>query len=148
MKAHFFQAFVVCMVLPVLAAGCRTNPVTGKREFLMISPEEEMALGTQAAPGFAKEFGGRVTDRAVQDYVQQIGQRLAVVSDRELPYEYALLRSDVPNAFALPGGKIFITAGLMSMRSSPAIRPLAATNVCSTPCATRRSSTSSIYTPR
>jgi len=93
-------------------AGCARNPVTGRRELVLISEEQEIALGEQAAPEFEKEFGGRVPE-VLQDYVQSVGRRLAEVSDRPMPYEYTLLASDVPNAFALPGGKIFITAGLL-----------------------------------
>ena len=70
-------------------------------------------MGDEAAPEFAKEFEGPVASEKLQAYVKAVGAKVAAVSDREMPYEYALLASDVPNAFALPGGKIFVTAGLM-----------------------------------
>jgi len=94
-------------------AGCARNPVTGKRELVLISREQEIAMGQEAAPEFEKEFGGRVHNEQLQAYVNSVGRRLAEASDRPMPYQYTLLASDVPNAFALPGGKIFITAGLM-----------------------------------
>jgi len=94
-------------------AGCALNPVTGARELVLISTEQEIALGADAAPEFEKEFGGKVASAALQDYIRTVGAKVAAVSDRPMPYEYTLLASDVPNAFALPGGKIFITAGLV-----------------------------------
>ncbi|MBE3068844.1 MAG: M48 family metalloprotease [Planctomycetes bacterium] len=100
------------IALPALA-GCSTNPVTGRRELVLISGEQEVAMGLEAAPKFEEEFGGRVPNAQLQQYVQAVGQRVAAVSDRPMPYSYTLVASDVPNAFALPGGSIFITAGLM-----------------------------------
>jgi len=94
-------------------AGCAVNPVTGQRELVLISQDQEIAMGNEAAPEFEKEFGGRVPNETVQAYVSRVGQRLAGVSDRPMPYTYTLVSSKVPNAFALPGGNIFITAGLM-----------------------------------
>ena len=100
------------LALPALV-GCSTNPVTGRRELILISREQEIALGTEAAPEFEQEFGGRVPNDQLQGYVRSVGARLAAASDRPMPYSYTILKSDVPNAFALPGGQIFITAGLM-----------------------------------
>ena len=99
-------------------AGCATNPVTGKRELVLISEAQEIAMGEEAAPEFEKEFGGKVPDADLQQYVQSVGMRMAEVSDRPMPYTYTLVGSDVPNAFALPGGSIFITAGLMSQMTN------------------------------
>jgi len=94
-------------------AGCAMNPVTGKRELVLISEAQEIAMGNEAAPEFEKEFGGKVASADLQQYVQSVGMRLADVSDRPMPYTYTLVASDTPNAFALPGGNVFITAGLM-----------------------------------
>lgn len=98
----------------VFVGGCSTNPVTGRRELSLISTSQEISMGAEAAPEFEKEFDGRVPNQELQSYVQAVGGRVAAVSDREMPYEFTLVQSKVPNAFALPGGKIFITAGLMS----------------------------------
>ncbi len=94
-------------------AGCATNPVTGERELVLISREQEIAMGNEAGPEFEKEFGGKVQNAALQKYVQMVGRQVAEISDRPMPYTYTLVASDTPNAFALPGGPIFITAGLM-----------------------------------
>lgn len=98
--------------LPALV-GCSTNPVTGRRELVLISSEQEISMGQEAAPKFEEEFGGRVPNAQLQQYVQAVGQRVAAASDRPMPYSYTLVASDVPNAFALPGGSVYITAGLM-----------------------------------
>jgi len=110
------RAWFGLLVLAAAAAvGCSTNPVTGKREVILIPLSQEVALGQEAAPKFEEEFGGRVPDDALQAYVRSVGNRVAAVSDRPMPYEFTLLRSDVPNAFALPGGKVYVTAGLLSL---------------------------------
>jgi predicted Zn-dependent protease len=104
----------LAMVSMIFAAtACSTNPVSGERELSLISREQEIAMGREAAPQFEEEFDGLVEDSTLQSYVGRIGQQVAMVSDRaDIPYEFGLLRSDVPNAFALPGGKIYVTAGL------------------------------------
>ncbi|MCE5279735.1 MAG: M48 family metallopeptidase [Planctomycetaceae bacterium] len=103
---------VVAMVLSA-AAGCSVNPVTGKPELSLISEQQEVAMGIESAPQFEKEFGGKVPDAALQNYVQTLGKKVAAVSDRpELPWEFQLVATKTPNAFALPGGKVFVTAGL------------------------------------
>ncbi len=106
-------ALAAALMAPMLA-GCSENPATGRNELVLISKQEEIRIGNEAAPEFEKEFGGRVKSDRLQDYVSRIGRTVAAKSEREMPYEFALLRSETPNAFALPGGSIYITAGLMS----------------------------------
>ena len=84
----------------------------------LISQEKEISLGQEAAPGLETEFGGRVANSQLQNYVQTIGHKLSSQAQRDLPFEYAVVASDVPNAFALPGGKIYVTAGLMRAMSN------------------------------
>jgi predicted Zn-dependent protease len=108
-------AMFAMLLFPFVAGGCSMNPATGKKHLIFISQEQEISIGTEAAPEFEKEFGGKVPDKRLQAYVQMVGAKVAAVSEREeIPYEFTLVRSKIPNAFALPGGKIFITAGLMS----------------------------------
>ena len=107
------------LALSLIAGGCSTNPVTGKSEMILISENQELAMGREAAPAFEKEFGGKVPNAALQAYVSEVGMKVAAVSDRKnMEYEYTLVSHKTPNAFALPGGKIFITAGLMSRMTS------------------------------
>ena len=119
MKALLSRWLVLSVAVWVMAAGCVVNPATGKRQIRVISTAEEIAIGRQAAPKFEAEFGGRVPVPALQRYIRRVGGKVGRVSERrEVPREYALLASEVPNAFALPGGKVYITAGLMLQLSN------------------------------
>ncbi len=101
--------------------GCSTNPVTGKKELSIVGEDWELETGaTQYSPGRQSQGGDYVADPAVQAYVNKIGQRLAAVSDRKLPYEFRVINSGVPNAWALPGGKIAINRGLLTEMKSEA----------------------------
>jgi len=112
-------AAVAVVLAAALAAGCATDPVTGERELRLISVDQEVAMGQEAAPEFEKEFGGKLANETLQSYVREVGGRVASKSDRQnVTYEFALLASDVPNAFALPGGKTYVTAGLMEIMTN------------------------------
>lgn len=117
LSSRIRRMLVISVVLASgLAAGCSVNPVTGRRQLNLIPESQEIAMGKEAAPGFVKEFDGEVPDPTLQSYVNGIGQELARVSHRPgLPYEFKLVSSKVPNAFALPGGQIFVTAGLVKL---------------------------------
>ena len=114
MKSRRYLSMSSLLIGALLATGCMRNPVTHELQPSLISVEQEIAMGEQAAPEFERQFGGKVADPTLQGYLRGVGAKLAAVSDRQdVPYEYALLASDTPNAFALPGGKIYVTAGLM-----------------------------------
>jgi predicted Zn-dependent protease len=102
-------------VLAVLAlSACATNPVTGGREFTLMSEAQEIQMGLQADPEVRAEMGV-YPDQGLQQYVQDVGMRLAEVSQRpELPWHFAVVDVPAVNAFALPGGYIYITRGLMA----------------------------------
>ncbi len=99
----------------VLISACVTNPVTGKKEFTTMSPEDEVAQGTQNyMPAQQMQGGQYQVDLGLTAYVQSIGKKLVAVSDRkELPYEFVVLNNDIPNAWAMPGGKLAINRGLL-----------------------------------
>jgi predicted Zn-dependent protease len=79
-----------------------------------ISEEKEIAMGEKAAPELEREFGGLYPDAAVQNYVAEVGNELASNTDRpHLPWQFRVLNSDEVNAFALPGGFVFVTKGLL-----------------------------------
>lgn len=105
------------LLLSMLAApGCSRNPVTGDRSLMFLSPKEEVALGQEAKPEFVKEFGGPYGDPVIQQYVQNIGQRVAAAAleaSHDYPYSFTVLDSEIVNAFALPGGPICVTRGLL-----------------------------------
>ncbi len=98
-----------------LATGCAINEATGQRQLLVMDSQSAIAMGAEAAPQLTAEYGGAVSDRVATAYVTEVGARLAAVTEGDnpgLPWEFTLLDSDVINAFALPGGKVFISKGL------------------------------------
>ncbi len=106
--------FAAVAVLAMLA-GCATNPVTGKKDLMLVGEDSELAMGQQQyAPMRQSEGGDYVLDPGLTTYVQRVGNRLAAVSDRKLPYEFTVLNNSVPNAWALPGGKIAVNRGLLT----------------------------------
>ncbi len=95
--------------------ACGVNPVTGKKEVQFISQEGEIQIGQQNyAPSRQSQGGDFVLLPELTAYVSEVGQKLAAVSDRRLPYEFAVLNSSVPNAWTLPGGKIALNRGLLT----------------------------------
>jgi predicted Zn-dependent protease len=101
--------------------GCATNPATGKSELSLVSESWELKTGAQQyLPARQSQGGDYVADPEVQAYVQQVGSKLAAVSDRSLPYEFAVINNSTPNAWALPGGKIAINRGLLTALDSEA----------------------------
>ena len=113
---------LIGLVIAVIGAAyyfCNTqeNPVTGEKQHVALSPSQEVALGLQAAPEMAQEFGGLYPDEEVQGYVKKIGRDVVARSKAkgaEYPYDFHLLRDPrTVNAFALPGGQIFVTAALL-----------------------------------
>ncbi|WP_455201902.1 M48 family metalloprotease [Kaarinaea lacus] len=98
-----------------MLTGCGTNPVTGETEFQLVSESQEISIGQENyLPSQQSQGGAYVIDRELSRYVNGVGQKLAKVSDRpNLPYEFVVLNNSVPNAWALPGGKIAINSGLL-----------------------------------
>jgi predicted Zn-dependent protease len=103
-------------VVAMSAGGCSKNVATGKTILTLgMSRDREIALGSEAAPEFTKEYGGKVDNPRLQKYVTDIGAKMAAQSEGTnptLPWEFTLLNTDAVNAFALPGGKVFFTRGL------------------------------------
>ncbi|MBL8223895.1 MAG: M48 family metalloprotease [Chromatiales bacterium] len=103
------------LVLGAVLGACGTNPVTGKREIQFVSETAELEIGAkQYAPTRQSQGGDLKVLPELSAYVNEVGQKLAAVSDRPLPYEFTVLNSSVPNAWALPGGKIAINRGLLT----------------------------------
>lgn len=96
--------------------SCAVNPVTGQQQFSLISPDQEVVMGAQQYQPAQQSQGGQYyIDPALQTYIDEVGHKLARVSDRpQLPYEFVVLNNSVPNAWALPGGKIAVNRGLLS----------------------------------
>ena len=107
--------FCALLAVLLLVAGCEANPVTGEKELVLFSTEHEIETGRRHYGPLQQASGGRYrADPKLEDYVASVGYRVARVSDRALPYEFVLLNSSVPNAWALPGGKIAVNRGLLT----------------------------------
>ena len=106
---------IISLLVVFTLAGCSVNPVTGSRDFITSSPSDDLKIGTENYQPMLQAQGGLYdVDPALSEYVNGVGQKLAAVSDVQLPYEFAVLNSSVPNAWALPGGKIAINRGLLT----------------------------------
>jgi predicted Zn-dependent protease len=105
---------IITLILLSWLGGCAVNPVTGDRQLILVSGEQELSMGAQNyAPMQQSQGGPYDVDPALTEYVKSVGNRLAAVSDAQLPYEFTVLNNSVPNAWALPGGKIAINRGLL-----------------------------------
>lgn len=103
-------------------AACTVNPVTGDRELGLVSERDEIRLGEQQyAPLKQMQGGEYAADPDLIAYVDEVGQRVAAKGDRpDLPWEFTVIHSSVPNAWALPGGKIAVNRGLLEEFDSEA----------------------------
>ncbi|MDA1309955.1 MAG: M48 family metalloprotease [Proteobacteria bacterium] len=116
-------ALLFCLIA-VLAPlqGCTVNPATGKRSFTaFMSPERERQAGRQADPEIRRQFGGRYEDDPLQAYVNRLGQALAAKTETpDLAFTFTVLNAPDINAFALPGGYVYVTRGLLGLADSEA----------------------------
>lgn len=104
----------------LVVVSCSTNPATGKRQIALISEQQEISMGREADGQIQKELG-LYPDQELQAYVNRLGQKLAKDSERpELPWTFRVVDDPVVNAFALPGGYIYVTRGLMAHLTSEA----------------------------
>lgn len=94
--------------------SCALNPVTGKKQLMLMSEAQEMALGKQSDPSIVAQFG-MYQDEPLQSFLNQKGQEMARISHKpDMAFEFKLLDSPVVNAFALPGGYVYFTRGIMA----------------------------------
>ncbi len=104
----------------LLLAACATNPVTGRRELSLIGEQQEIAMGLEAAKSASAEMGV-YPDSQLQRYVTGLGLPLAKASERpNLPWSFTVIDDPVVNAFALPGGPLFVTRGILAHMNSEA----------------------------
>ncbi len=112
MKNQFY--FIFFIIISLIASGCARNPVTGKRQLSFISKKQEIAMGQQNDPAIVAQFG-LYEDAKIQRFISQKGQQMAKISHRpKLNYEFKVLDSPVVNAFALPGGYVYFTRGILA----------------------------------
>jgi predicted Zn-dependent protease len=115
---------LISVLVGVLALGCLAscaiNPVSGERELALMPESQEIEIGRQTALAAENELG-LVDDPQLQAYVQRLGAQLAAASERpELPWAFHVLNEPAPNAFAAPGGYIFVTRGLLALMDNEA----------------------------
>ena len=107
-------AAALAAAFAILAASCATNPVTGKNEFSLMPESEEIRVGAEADKDLRAEMGV-YNDPVLQQYVTGVGMRLAASGQRpNLPWHFAVVDEADVNAFALPGGYVYITRGLLA----------------------------------
>ena len=105
----------VALVLTLsLFATCARNPVTGKRELSLMSQEQEIAIGKESHPSIVSSMG-LYEDKNLQAFMNEKGKAMAKISHRpDLPYEFHIVDSPVVNAFAVPGGFVYFTRGILA----------------------------------
>lgn len=111
---------LLCFALIILSVCCAINPVTGKRELILISERDEIALGKQTDTEIRAQYG-EYDSPALTAYVQKVGQSMAPHTHRpHLNYYFVVLDTPVVNAFAVPGGYIYVTRGILALMNTEA----------------------------
>lgn len=104
----------IFLLLAASFQSCAVNPVTGKKELMLLSKGGELAMGQEYDPSVIAMFG-MYDDAKIQQFIEAKGQEMARISHRpELPYEFKVLDSPVVNAFAVPGGFVYFTRGILA----------------------------------
>jgi predicted Zn-dependent protease len=121
----FFKSLLIGAGLCTLAwslAGCSVNPATGRQQFDGLMPaSQEASIGASEHKKILQQYGGLYNNQAVQNYVDRVGQSLVPHTERrDVRYQFFVLDSPIVNAFALPGGYIYISRGLLAVANSEA----------------------------
>lgn len=100
--------------LLLLSNSCAVNPVTGKKQIVLMSEEQEIAMGKSADPEIVAQYG-LYENKPLQEFITQKGKEMAAISHRpNLNYEFKIVDSEILNAFAVPGGYVYFTRGIMA----------------------------------
>jgi predicted Zn-dependent protease len=115
MSVKRIKVIYLLLLTMLFITSCSVNPVTGQNEFLLMSKQQEITLGEKNySPSLQAQGGDYYIDAELQSYVAGVGKKLATFSAQpNLPFEFIVLNNSVPNAWALPGGKIGINRGLL-----------------------------------
>ena len=106
--------YILSAAAGLLLSACATNPVTGKREVMLVSEGQELAMGQQSDPSVVAQFG-LYPDQKLQTYINTMGDKMGAISHRsDLNYQFRIVDSPVINAFAVPGGYVYFTRGIMA----------------------------------
>ena len=116
-KRNFMRSFILSTLFAVsilMIDACAVNPVTGKKQVVLMSEAQEIAMGKEADPQIIQQFG-LYDNKGLQDFINVKGKEMAAISHRpNLDYQFRILDSDVLNAFAVPGGYVYFTRGIMA----------------------------------
>ena len=116
----FDRPRIFTLLALTLLTACALNPATGKRQLSLIGEAQEVEMGRETDPTIRRTFG-TYDDGELQAYVERVGQRLAAVSERpELDWHFQLLDDTTVNAFAVPGGYVYVTRGILAQLDSEA----------------------------
>lgn len=114
---------LLMIMLLTFASGCSKNVATGRNQLILVSAAQVSAMGEAAKPQLTEQYGGEVASAELRDYVSRIGLVVAKRVEPEfshIKWEFTTLDSDIINAFALPGGKVFVSRGLIEKFSTEA----------------------------
>jgi predicted Zn-dependent protease len=119
-RNRFALALILALIAPL--AGCSVNPATGERSFTgFMSPEDEKRVGAEQHPQLVQRFGGEYGDAGLEAYVQKVGASVAAYTEvPDLDYSFTVLDDEMINAFALPGGYVHVTRGLLALADNEA----------------------------
>src|SRR5688572_12877379 len=109
----------ICLCFVALP-GCARNPVTGRREIVLVSESQEIAMGSDSHKQVQAEYGF-VDNEASRKYIQDMGRKIAAASHRpNLQWQFTVVDSPVVNAFAIPGGYVYLTRGILAYLNTEA----------------------------
>src|SRR6476661_8999736 len=109
-----YSALLALIAISIMINSCAVNPVSGKKQLVLMSESQEIAMGKESDPQIIAQFG-LYEDKALQSFITQKGKEMAAISHRpNLEYEFKIVDSDIINAFAVPGGYVYFTRGIMA----------------------------------
>lgn len=125
MRTYFKPVLIVSLLAGVslgALAGCTMNPATGENQFAaLMSPQQESTVGAQEHEKILQQFGGTLKDTQITSYVERVGQRVAKDTERpDVQYKFFVLDTATVNAFALPGGYVYVTRGILALANTEA----------------------------
>jgi predicted Zn-dependent protease len=115
-KQKYLSTISKCFLLSLIfiILSCAVNPVTGKRELMLVSTDQEIAIGKETDGQVVEQYG-IYPDQNIQNYISELGKKFGPITHRpELPYSFKILDTDVINAFAVPGGYVYFTRGILA----------------------------------
>lgn len=114
MKKKFFNFFLLIFLsLFFISCVSEIDPISGKKTYTLLSTEQEIQIGYRVVPSAINENDGLYPNREIQNYVKEMGMKIASFTPRKVDYQFYVVNSSQINAFALPGGPVFVTRGLL-----------------------------------